>query len=59
MELGWIVMMTLKLTEANIVRIKETLFQFANTNPLLSTAIFLIVSAIATALILKYKNPSQ
>ena len=56
MELGWIVVMTLRLTKANILRIKETLFQLVDENPLLSVIICVAISAIVLAAILKNKN---
>lgn len=58
MELGWIILVTLRLTRENILRLRETLIQFVGANPLFSVIIFLVVSAIVSALILKYKNPS-
>jgi hypothetical protein len=58
MELGWIVMMTIKLTRENILRIKETLSQIAAANPLLSGVIFIVIVAMVLALILRHKNPA-
>ena len=58
MELGWILMMTLKLTRENILRIKETLSQIVAANPLLSAVIFMVIVVVILALILKHKNPA-
>jgi len=58
MEPGWIVMMTLKLTRENILRIEETLSQIVAANPLLSAVIFMVIVAVVLALILKHKNPA-
>jgi heme/copper-type cytochrome/quinol oxidase subunit 2 len=54
MELGWIIIMTLKLTRANLLRIKNTLVQFINTNPLLSAFIFVVVAVIILIVLIKY-----
>ena len=54
MELGWIIIMTLRLTKANLLRIKETLIDFIHTNPLLSACIFMVAAAILTVVIIKY-----
>ncbi len=54
MELDWIIIMTLKLTKANLLRLKETLFHFIHTNPLLSACLFVVVTAIGTVTIIKY-----
>lgn len=54
MELGWIIIMTLKLTKANLLRIKGTLVHLIHTNPLLSACVFLVLSAIITVIIIKY-----
>ena len=54
MELGWVIIMTLKLTKENLLRIKETLVHFIHTNPLLSACIFMVVAAIIAAIVIKY-----
>jgi hypothetical protein len=54
MEMGWIVIMTLKLTRANLLRIKEILVQLIHTNPLLSACIFVAVATITTVIIIRY-----
>jgi hypothetical protein len=54
MELGWIVIMTLRLTKANLLQLKETLFHFIQTNPLLSACVFVGVAAIGMVIIIKY-----
>ncbi len=54
MELGWIVIMTLKLTKENLLRIKETVFHLIATNPLISAIVFVVVASIVTVFILKY-----
>ncbi len=54
MELSWIVIMTLKLTKANIIRIKDACMKIATANPELSAVVFLIVMIVAVILILKF-----
>jgi hypothetical protein len=54
MELGWIVIMTLKLTKANLLRIKKTLLHLIQTNPFLSACIFVAVAIFLTVIIIKY-----
>lgn len=54
MELGWIVIMTLKLTQANLLRIRKTLIQFVQQDPLLSACVFVVVAAIITITIIRY-----
>lgn len=56
MELAWIVIVTLKLTRANILRIKETLVHLIAENPLPSAFVFVAIAAIVMAFILKNKN---
>jgi hypothetical protein len=59
MELGWIVIVTLKLTRANILRLKESLIHLVGTNPLPSSIIFVVISVLVLVMILKNKNPDQ
>lgn len=54
MELGWIVLMTLRLTKANLLRIKGTLLHLIQTNPLLSAVVFVALGAILMTIIIKY-----
>jgi hypothetical protein len=54
MELGWIIIMTLKLTKANLLRIKETLIHLIHTHPLLSACAFVVSAAILVIIIMKY-----
>ena len=54
MELSWIVIVTLKLTKANIIRIKDAFMKIATANPELSAVVFLIVMIAAVILILKF-----
>lgn len=54
MELSWIVIMTLKLTKANIIRIKYAFMKIVTANPELSVVVFLIVMIVAVILILKF-----
>jgi hypothetical protein len=58
MELSWIVLTTLKLTRANLIRIKEALIKLITTNPELSAVGFLIVMIVAIALFAKYVKSS-
>lgn len=46
--------MTLKLTRANLIRIKEAYMKLVTANPELSAAGFLIVVIVTVILILKY-----
>lgn len=46
--------MTLKLTKANIIRIKDAFMKIATANPELSAVVFLIVMIVAVILILKF-----
>jgi len=54
MELGWIVIMTLKLTRENLLRIKKTLVHLIHTEPLLSAGVIVAVAAIIAVIIIKY-----
>ena len=54
MDLGWIIIMTLKLTKGNLLRIKETLVRLIHTNPVLSACVFMVVVAILGIIVLKY-----
>jgi hypothetical protein len=54
MELGWVIIMTLKLTNKNLLRIKGTLVHLIHTNPLLSACIFMVVTAIIIVILIKY-----
>ena len=56
MELGWVIIMTLKLTKANMLRIKETVLHFIDTNPLLSAILCVVIAALVIGFTLKYKN---
>jgi hypothetical protein len=58
MELSWIIITTLKLTRANLIRIKEALIKLITTNPELSAVGFLIVTIVAIALFAKYEKSS-
>ncbi|MGD8537697.1 MAG: hypothetical protein PVI66_03145 [Candidatus Aminicenantes bacterium] len=46
--------MTLKLTKANLLRIKETLIHLIHTHPLLSACAFVVSAAILVIIIMKY-----
>lgn len=46
--------MTLKLTKANIIRIKYAFMKIVTANPELSVVVFLIVMIVAVILILKF-----
>ncbi len=54
MDWAWIAFMTLKLTRANLIRIKEAYMKLVTANPELSAAGFLIVVIVTVILILKY-----
>jgi hypothetical protein len=54
MDWAWIAVMTLRLTRANIIRIKEAFLEFVTANPELSAVGFFIVILAAVILILKY-----
>lgn len=54
MELGWIIIMTPKLTRANLLRIKETVIHLVTTNPHLSAIVFVVVAAVISVFIIKY-----
>jgi hypothetical protein len=54
MDWAWIAVMTLKLTRANIIRIKDALIKFVTANPELSAVGFLILLILAVVLIIKY-----
>ena len=54
MELGWIIIMTLKLTKANLLRIKETLVNLIHTHPLLSACVIMVIATFLTVIIIKY-----
>lgn len=50
--------MTLKLTRANLVRIKDALVKLVTANPELSAVSFLIFLIVTVALITKYVKSS-
>jgi hypothetical protein len=58
MDWAWIAVMTLRLTRANIIRMKEAFLKFVTANPELSAAGFLIVIIVTVALIAKYVKSS-
>jgi hypothetical protein len=58
MNWAWIAIMTLKLTRANLIRIKDALMKLVNANPGLSAVGFLIVMIVTVALIAKYVKSS-
>jgi len=58
MDWGWIAVMTLRLTRANIIRMKEALLKFVTSNPELSAAGFLILMIGTVILIAKYMKSS-
>ncbi|MGB3861127.1 MAG: hypothetical protein WBF32_10730 [Candidatus Aminicenantaceae bacterium] len=58
MNWAWIAFMTLKLTRANLVRIKDALVKLVTANPELSAVSFLIFLIVTVALITKYVKSS-
>lgn len=54
MDWAWIAFMTLKLTRANLIRIKDAFMKLVNANPGLSAVFFLIVMIVAVIMILKF-----
>jgi hypothetical protein len=59
MELGWIVIMTLKLTQENLNRIKKTFVHLIHTEPLLSAFVILAVAAVFAFIITKYVKSAE
>ena len=58
MDWAWIAVMTLKLTRANLIRIKDAFIKLVNAYPELSAVGFLIFIVIVAALIAKYVKSS-
>jgi hypothetical protein len=54
MEWAWIAVMTLKLTRANLIRIKEAFIKFVTMNPEISAVVFFIVMIVVVILVVKY-----
>ena len=54
MDWTWIAWVTLRLTQQNIERIKEALVTFVQKNPGLSSIIFVAVSSVIVAWIIKH-----
>jgi hypothetical protein len=59
MELSWIVIMTLKLTKENLIRIKKTLVHLIHTEPLLSAFVIAAVAAVIALIITKYVKSAE
>jgi hypothetical protein len=58
MDWAWIAFMTVKLTRANLIRIKDAFMKIVTANPELSAAGFLILLIVTVALIAKYVKSS-
>ena len=54
MDWAWIAFMTLKLTKANLIRIKYAFMKIVTANPELSAVVSLIVMIVAVIMILKF-----
>ncbi len=54
MDWAWIAVVTLRLTRANLIRIKNAFMKIVSANPELSAVVFLIVMIVAVILILKF-----
>lgn len=58
MDWAWIAVMTLKLTRANLIRIKDVFIKLVNAYPELSAVGFLILIIIVVVLVAKYVKSS-
>jgi hypothetical protein len=54
MDWAWIAVMTLRLTRANLIRLKEAFLRFVTANPEISAVGFLVILIASLILILKY-----
>jgi hypothetical protein len=54
MDWAWIAFMTLKLTRANLIRLKDAFMKFVTTNPELSAVGFFVILIAAVILIFRY-----
>jgi hypothetical protein len=54
MDWAWIAVVTLKLTRANLIRLKEAFLKFVTANPELSAVGFFVVLIAAVILIFRY-----
>lgn len=59
MNWAWIAIMTLKLTRANLLRIKDAFLKLLHAHPELSAAGLLIFMITAFALIIRYVKSSH
>ena len=58
MDWAWIAFMTIRLTRANLIRIKDAFMKIVTANPELSAVSFLIFLIVTVVLIAKYVKSS-